>query len=471
MQKMPFISTCLFLCLFGSRVVLSEPIKDSRVELACKHLLKEQYVEAEKLLRNPQTAQEKGLYAVLLAEESIRKRKFGLTVFNVERGCALAKEALPNLQAEENGLNARILGLLYYNGIGVKKDDKKAFDYSLRAADMNEPMGMGNVGLCYLNGIGVDKDSDKGVKWLNSAAKRGNTMARLSLSSLYKEGNLVSKNPMLAKSMLIRAANQGNSRAMLLLAVNALTTEKSNKDEVATNARERRRGRDKTTATRDRRKNRRPNAKSKEDLDLARGKKWLEQSADSSFIPAMTVLASLFETGSLGYEKNEEKALEWYKKAAQSGLASPLFEVARCCERGMGTSIDLGSALLYYEKANQAAKQLGDEEILKKTTQRLAAQLVLLDWRWTRESGFVTAEGQVRSVTPHKLENVSVTVIYKTSSGALVTSDTVLIEYNPLMPGQLSPFKVITSDNPQIRNANVNFSFLMGGSIPFYYEQ
>lgn len=56
---------------------------------------------------------------------------------------------------------------------------------------------------------------------------------------------------------------------------------------------------------------------------------------------------------------------------------------------------------------------------------------------------------------------------FRTNSGELVKSDSALIDYNPLMPGQTSPFKSMGTDNPQITDCGLNFKYLMGGSISF----
>ena len=40
-----------------------------------------------------------------------------------------------------------------------------------------------------------------------------------------------------------------------------------------------------------------------------------------------------------------------------------------------------------------------------------------------------------------------------------------MIEYNPVLANQTSPFKVMTSDNPAIKKASIDFKELMGGTI------
>lgn len=88
--------------------------------------------------------------------------------------------------------------------------------------------------------------------------------------------------------------------------------------------------------------------------------------------------------------------------------------------------------------------------------------LVLLDWHWSSEHGYVIGEGQVRNVSGRKLENVQAVATFFTADGALVTSDNALIEYNPLMPGQVSPFKVMARHNPMMEKAGIAFKTFGG---------
>jgi TPR repeat protein len=477
MRRSKLLFIFLFLTTCFSLVELSgEDQQDERVMAACSYLLKQQYKKAEELLRNPKTTQEKGLYALLIDKDSTRDRSFGIKTFDVNKANKLAKECLPHLQkeAKENPLSARILGSFYYDGIGVKKEISKAFQYYLQAAEANEPMAMNNVGYFYLNGVVVNKNTQKGIWWTERAAAAGNTVAMCTLASLYKKGNVVKENSRKAQSFYVRAANTGNSLAMYILAMDALTEAKELNDErEPTRERQIKPSRSRTRNRRDRTDERRKRTRtrpSKTDQLRGRAKTWLEKSAKAGFTPAMRFIALGYENGYL-YPEDEAKALKWYEKAAQSGLAEALFDLARCYDKGVGTSRNLNVANIYYEEAHQAAQKQGDDDVLNKTIARKNAQLKLLDWHLRRESGFIMAEGQVQNISNNRLQNVTAVVLFKTQSGGLVTSNTALIEYNPIMPGQVSPFKVIETDNPQISNVSMDFKFLLGGTIPWYSAQ
>lgn len=115
----------------------------------------------------------------------------------------------------------------------------------------------------------------------------------------------------------------------------------------------------------------------------------------------------------------------------------------------------------HIESASQATAQF-----YKDTT-----KLVLVDWNWRHEHGFVIAEGMVRNVTQQPMRNICADVTFLTSGGEFVTSEDSLVSYNPILPNQTSPFRVMASDNPEIRKARIGFKELFGGSVDHLTEE
>ena len=109
-------------------------------------------------------------------------------------------------------------------------------------------------------------------------------------------------------------------------------------------------------------------------------------------------------------------------------------------------------------------KEKIDAEVVAEKTDY---KLQLLDWRWRKESGHVIAVGQVKNISNQKLKNVLSVVSWFNSESELITSDSTLLEYNPIMPRQTSPFKVISNYNPEMQKASINFKFFSGEIIPF----
>lgn len=93
--------------------------------------------------------------------------------------------------------------------------------------------------------------------------------------------------------------------------------------------------------------------------------------------------------------------------------------------------------------------------------------LELQSWRCDKEHGYVFVKGEVKNVSSNKLENVMAVGEFRTKSGELVKSEDALIDYNPIMPGQTSPFSAGGTDNPQINGCQIAFKYLMGGTVAY----
>jgi hypothetical protein len=94
-------------------------------------------------------------------------------------------------------------------------------------------------------------------------------------------------------------------------------------------------------------------------------------------------------------------------------------------------------------------------------------QLVLKSWSWSMEYGYAKGVGQVKNVSNQPLRNVEAVATFYDAKGNFITSADALIDYNPILPGQTSPFSVMATENPAMTNAGVEFKELMGGAIPF----
>ena len=66
-------------------------------------------------------------------------------------------------------------------------DDKKAFYWYKKAADLGDADAQYYVGYCYVSGIGVPVDEDIAYTWIKKAAKNGSVQAQRELKYLYGE--------------------------------------------------------------------------------------------------------------------------------------------------------------------------------------------------------------------------------------------------------------------------------------------
>ncbi len=91
--------------------------------------------------------------------------------------------------------------------------------------------------------------------------------------------------------------------------------------------------------------------------------------------------------------------------------------------------------------------------------------LELQSMKCYREYDYFFVEGTVKNISGNSLKNIEAVGNMYQDNGEFVTSDTALIEYNPILSGQTSSFKVMHTDNPAIKKCKVDFKELMGGTI------
>lgn len=65
------------------------------------------------------------------------------------------------------------------------------------------------------------------------------------------------------------------------------------------------------------------------------------------------------------------------------------------------------------------------------------------------------------------MKNLGLIGNFAAANDNFITSADALIDYNPILAGQSSPFKVMATYNPEIKHWRVEFKDLLGGSITF----
>ncbi|CFW93320.1 putative Non-specific protein-tyrosine kinase [endosymbiont DhMRE of Dentiscutata heterogama] len=127
------------------------------------------------------------------------KKDFELLLKSAESGDSLAQYKL---------------GDCYLDGIGVEKDEYRAFVYYMKSADMGNSNGMLKVGDCYQYGAGVEKDKKKAFDYYLKAAGLGNQKAMNDVGNCYQHGIGVEKNFQKAFEYYKRPADLGNASAI-----------------------------------------------------------------------------------------------------------------------------------------------------------------------------------------------------------------------------------------------------------------
>ncbi len=112
---------------------------------------------------------------------------------------------------------AQMIGVIYYNGNGVKQDYNEAFRWISKAAELGNANAQTTLGVLYQNGHGVTKDQTEAARWFRKAAEQGEASGQVLLGNMYREGNGVSRDYAEAIRWFQRAADQGSSSGQLFL--------------------------------------------------------------------------------------------------------------------------------------------------------------------------------------------------------------------------------------------------------------
>ena len=118
--------------------------------------------------------------------------------------------------AAERGLaqSQMNMGVLYRDGAGVAADPKEALRWFRLAANQGHPEAMVEIGRSYRFGWGVEFDFDEAIRWLEKAANEQNSsFARLNLGLLYEDNGNFRK----ALPFYQQAAEEGETDAMIQL--------------------------------------------------------------------------------------------------------------------------------------------------------------------------------------------------------------------------------------------------------------
>lgn len=93
-------------------------------------------------------------------------------------------------------------------------------------------------------------------------------------------------------------------------------------------------------------------------------------------------------------------------------------------------------------------------------------QLKLLSYKSNKIStAHIQVVGELKNVTDKKLDNVVVLVTFYDNNEKLITTAEAMTDFNPIMPDQISPFKVIATYNPSMDKFSIQFKYLTGEKI------
>ena len=106
------------------------------------------------------------------------------------------------------------LGVMFFEGIGVKKDRKTAYLYLYDAYDCGSGLAAYYISLYHFNGIEFPKDTDIALRYVLEAVDRGYVPAVGTLASFYESGISVKKDLRQAFLLYKKAAEGKDADSM-----------------------------------------------------------------------------------------------------------------------------------------------------------------------------------------------------------------------------------------------------------------
>ncbi|MCQ2079836.1 MAG: sel1 repeat family protein [archaeon] len=108
---------------------------------------------------------------------------------------------------------------LYFQGLVVTQDKRRAAELYGTAADRGYVQAMLRMGIMLMEGDGIEQDYREAAKYFLRASERGNADAMYLLALLYADGKGVDRIPSQAAHWLFEAAKGGSHGAMVELAI------------------------------------------------------------------------------------------------------------------------------------------------------------------------------------------------------------------------------------------------------------
>ena len=166
-----------------------------------------------KLVKNMEqsTVEDKANHVLQYREMIYKKRSEESRQLRNYRSMSISGEIAPLLEASEKGEDSAMyaLGIAYFFGQGVVKNDEESSKWVLKAASLGNIGAQADIGHRYAVGLGVIKDDLKAIEWYRKAIKQGSGEAMGYLAWNYSKGIVVNKNIELAYSLYYLAEMRG----------------------------------------------------------------------------------------------------------------------------------------------------------------------------------------------------------------------------------------------------------------------
>jgi len=113
------------------------------------------------------------------------------------------------------------------------------------------------------------------------------------------------------------------------------------------------------------------------------------------------------------------------------------------------------------QQPEASLKQHVEENPRSKPTQ----DLIIESWRLTVESDLALVSGEVTNNSGEELKSVTAVASFYAADDSFLSTSSGIVEFNPILPGQTSPFKAYDFNVSAIKSAKLSFKHFSGGTI------
>ena len=237
----------------------------------------------------------------------------------------------------------------------IQEDEKlmkEGFNALKKKVDSGDIHYANSLGYAYEFGIGTSLNIKEAMKYYEMAAKQNNALGMTNLADLYIQEDKLKK----AKPLLVKAAEKEHGYAQYLLAMNFFYYKQENNKEALYWLEK--------SASNDE-----PEALYQlglyyaEKADLAKSIQYYQRAAELNYGDALLELYYIYGEG-FGVEQDEDKALFFLKRAAESGNQEVLDELAAMALSGQG-NMDAKEAEYWIKKAGYTEEMLKELDKLQ----------------------------------------------------------------------------------------------------------
>lgn len=201
------------------------------------------------------------------------------------------------------------------NGRGTPQNHASSFEWIMRAAEQNHPLGLLDAAYNYRDGVGTDYDFDRAIELFKAAAQLGEAEAERALGDIYRYPVFQRVDTAASAAHYQRAIALGSAFAYLsygeLLRCDC------------------------------------------EQRDLALAVRQFEAAADNGVVDAVTYLAFAYWRGE-GVEPNDTEALRLFRLADKQGDYAAAYYIGDFYAHGRGVTADQMEAEKWWRKAAEA---------------------------------------------------------------------------------------------------------------------